>query len=532
MKKHGVIMKIKDIKKVCVIGAGSSGLVAIKELIDEGHQVTCFEKYDQVGGAFYSNSNLEKPSSYDSTKLTISNYMMAYSSYPPDHSEERKFWSAHEYEKYLINFAKYFDLEKTIQYESEVIKVNKKTNGQYNVKVRSVRTKEETIYSYDAIAVCTGSNRVPKYIDINNKDNFRGVIHHSAYYKNAVRYEGKRVLCIGMGETGVDVVNEIAKVAKTCILSLRHRQPVIARYPRKRKYTSDSYTSNLLYHIPVNAGNARMNIEHKLMKKFSKDEFDIAFAEWNLKAGNYYNHFNIKSEAFIDRILDKTLSINYSGIDHLEEDCVVFKDGEKEPIDFIVLNTGYTDQFSFLENVDTSDMRQLYKHMIHPELGHEIVFIGWARPAVGGIPACSEMQSRYFALLCSGKKILPEKKKLKRLSKRQANYEDKIYCGNPGVRSLVNYTKYMNDFAKLIGCSPWRLSTFIKPKLFYRLWVGSQMPYMYRLHGPHSNFKVAYKTIFNVPVAFKVTDIMILLIYTVVTNTLASIRIITPDPKY
>jgi dimethylaniline monooxygenase (N-oxide forming) len=33
---------MKDRKKVCVIGAGSSGLVAIKELIDEGHQVTCF----------------------------------------------------------------------------------------------------------------------------------------------------------------------------------------------------------------------------------------------------------------------------------------------------------------------------------------------------------------------------------------------------------------------------------------------------------------------------------------------------------
>jgi dimethylaniline monooxygenase (N-oxide forming) len=523
---------MKDRKKVCVIGAGSSGLVAIKELIDEGHQVTCFEKYDHAGGAFYSNSNLKKPGSYDSTRLTISNYMMAYSSYPPDHSEERYFWTAQEYQNYLMDYAKNFDLEKTIQYESEVIKVIKKDNGQYNVKVRSIKTKEENSYNFDAIAVCTGSNRVPKYIDIYNKDKFRGVIHHSAYYKNATPYIGKRVLCIGMGETGVDVVNEIAKVAKNCILSLRHRQPVIARYPRKRNFTSDSYTSNLLYHIPVNAGNARMNVEHKLMKKYSKDKFEKVFAEWNLKAGNYYNHFNIKNEVFIDRIIDETLSINYSGIEYLGEDYVVFKDGKKEKIDLIMLNTGYTDQFSFLEGIDTSDMRQLYKHMIHPEFGHDIVFIGWARPAVGGVPACSEMQSRYFALLCSGKKKLPEKRKLKRLSKRQAYYEDKIYCGNPGVRSLVNYTKYMNDFAKMIGCSPWRFSTFFKPRLLYRLWAGSQMPYIYRLHGPHSNFKKARETIFNVPVAFKVTDIVILVIYTVVTNTLATFRIITPDPKY
>jgi len=30
--------------KVCVIGAGSSGLTTIKKLLDEGHDVTCFEK--------------------------------------------------------------------------------------------------------------------------------------------------------------------------------------------------------------------------------------------------------------------------------------------------------------------------------------------------------------------------------------------------------------------------------------------------------------------------------------------------------
>jgi hypothetical protein len=58
------------------------------------------------------------------------------------------------------------------------------------------------------------------------------------------------------------------------------------------------------------------------------------------------------------------------------------------------------------------------------------------------------------------------------------------------------------------------------------------MPYIYRLHGPHSNFKNACETIFNVPVAFKVTDIIILIIYTLVTNTLATFRLITPDPKY
>ncbi|MBI3797024.1 MAG: NAD(P)-binding protein, partial [Deltaproteobacteria bacterium] len=31
-------------KRVAVIGAGPSGLVTIKELLEEGHAPTCFEK--------------------------------------------------------------------------------------------------------------------------------------------------------------------------------------------------------------------------------------------------------------------------------------------------------------------------------------------------------------------------------------------------------------------------------------------------------------------------------------------------------
>jgi len=44
MKTHEIV------KNVCVVGAGPSGLTTIKQLLDEGHQVTCFEKQDDIGG--------------------------------------------------------------------------------------------------------------------------------------------------------------------------------------------------------------------------------------------------------------------------------------------------------------------------------------------------------------------------------------------------------------------------------------------------------------------------------------------------
>ena len=44
----------------------------------------------------------------------------------------------------------------------------------------------------------------------------------------------------------------------------------------------------------------------------------------------------------------------------------------------------------------------------HPRYGDRACFVGWIRPSTGGVPAQSEMVARYFALLASGKRKLPE----------------------------------------------------------------------------------------------------------------------------
>lgn len=38
--------------KVCVIGAGPAGIVTVKELLQEGHTVSVYEKNDTFGGVF------------------------------------------------------------------------------------------------------------------------------------------------------------------------------------------------------------------------------------------------------------------------------------------------------------------------------------------------------------------------------------------------------------------------------------------------------------------------------------------------
>ena len=60
------------VSSVCVIGAGSSGLVAAKYLIAAGYKVSVFEKDIDVGGTFVSKA-------YDDSRLVSSKFLTAFS---------------------------------------------------------------------------------------------------------------------------------------------------------------------------------------------------------------------------------------------------------------------------------------------------------------------------------------------------------------------------------------------------------------------------------------------------------------------
>ncbi|MFJ4620181.1 flavin-containing monooxygenase [Streptomyces sp. NPDC088812] len=520
-------------KNVCVIGAGPSGLVAVKELLDEDHSVTCFERGPGLGGVFRAEIGPEEAGAYDSTMLTISNYMMAFSSFPPPKGQERRYWSAGEYRAYLSDFADRFDLRPCMRYRTDVLSIAKNDTGGYTVEVAPVGSPDDMVaHQFDAVVVSTGTHRVPNFVDLPGQDDFAGEIVHSAHYRNAEPFRGKRVLCLGIGETAADVVNEIAQVAGACTLSVRRYQPIVERYPGDRGHTNDAYTSHLLHSVPLAAAGAIMRAGTKRNKRRGRTGAARAVAAWNSKNKNFFNHFLTKNEAFVHRIVDGSLTVNASGIERLGKDYVLFKDGHRESIDTIMLNTGYVEEFDILKDANITDVRRLYKHMIHPDLGTGVAFIGWARPAAGGVPACSEMQSRYFALLCSGKKRLPDRIRLLALIERQAAYENEVFHGNPDLRTLVHYNHYMIDFAKVIGCSPWRPAVFRDPLLAQKLWYGSQTPHVYRLFGPHSDHRTARQTVMSLPSAFKAPEILATLAVSGVSRVLIALGLMKPDPRY
>ena len=207
--------------KVCVVGAGPCGLTTIKQLFDEGHEVVCFDKNKDVGGIWLRHDkDGAETKAFDNLLLTISMKLMGYSDFPFE--KGRVFFSQPKYWEYLKQYADHYKLGDTIRFNTEVTNVERKA-GNWTVSVR--RDGAESREEFDAIAMCSGPFKTANRA-IPGIENFSGEIVHSSEYRNNERFRGKRVLIVGLAESGADIVREISDVASASTLSIRKSTPL------------------------------------------------------------------------------------------------------------------------------------------------------------------------------------------------------------------------------------------------------------------------------------------------------------------
>ncbi len=498
-------------RKVAVVGAGLSGIAAVKELREEGHEVTCYEKNGSFGGVFSDDGF-----AYESLNLTVTNYFMAFSDFVP--TEERiKFWTAKNYRDYLRRYMEKNNLFPSIFFNTEVKSVERGSN-KWLISTRTESGEEKQEY-FDAVAICSGMFQEPKIPVIEGLEEFQGDVFHSKDYINKSPYEGKRVLCVGLGESSSDITAEISTVSDKCILSLR-RYPAVA--PRVIPFQKDPFftidtsvfTSRIIHHLPYKAH--RKMVDTFLSKSIkSRNPAMVRRTKWTYKAGSPVHQVITKNERLFTHIVDEEVEANFSGIERITKDSVVFKDGRQEKIDTIMFCTGFKTTFPFLD-VKIENTRDLYKQMFHHDFDKTLAFIGFARPHQGGIPSLSEMQSRYFAQLCSDAKKFPERhERVRQAEKDRLLWENEYYI-TPHVSSLVNYNTYIDSLAELVGCKPDIPSFFKDRKMYLKLWFGTQFSCQYRLTGPHAKPDEAHKFLRSFPIPYRKNRMYILLLKKVI----------------
>lgn len=185
--------------KLCVIGAGVSGLCVIRRALEVNCEVIAFEQANEIGGTWVyreERGTAVHSSIYKDLTTDIPKEIMSYPDYPYTSPATTSYISADNVLNYLHNFAQHFDLHRHIKFERNVVRV-RPVESRWEVIVRNLPENKHEIYSFDAVLVCTGNFHTPFRPAIVDDDLFKGKQFHSHDYRDAESFRGEQELVVG-----------------------------------------------------------------------------------------------------------------------------------------------------------------------------------------------------------------------------------------------------------------------------------------------------------------------------------------------
>lgn len=186
-------MSMRD-GKVCVVGAGASGIVAGKLLTEQGWDFEIFDKASEFTGNWSENGPQSKM--YKSTHLISSKKNTQLSDFPmPDHYPAYPSYKL--FREYLLSIVDKFKLEAKTSLNTGVTNI-KKSGDSWQVQLDNGQLKE-----FSDVFVCNGllrQPRLPHYPGI-----FNGLSMHASEYRDSIVFRDKKVLIIGAGNSGCDI---------------------------------------------------------------------------------------------------------------------------------------------------------------------------------------------------------------------------------------------------------------------------------------------------------------------------------------
>ncbi|XP_050994039.1 flavin-containing monooxygenase 5-like isoform X5 [Labeo rohita] len=477
-------------KRVAVIGGGTSGLACIKCCLDEGLEPVCFETSDDIGGLwrFKESPDPDRASIYHSLIINTSKEMMCFSDFPiPSHFPNYMHNSL--IMDYFRMYADHFQLKRHIHFQTKVLHVTPRPDfphsGQWDIETESKDGQREK-QVFDAVMICTGHHCHPHFPlqDFPGINTFKGKFFHSRDYKNPEEWRGKRVVVIGIGNSGGDIAVELSRMAKQVYLSTRRGSWIVNRVGDKGVPSDMIFNRRALKWflrlLPVRLLNKWR--EKQLNKRFNHKLYGLQ------PAHRVFSQHPTLNDDLPNRILSGTVSVK-TNVQEFRGSSVVFEDGTVEDdIDLVVFATGYTFSFPFLSShvIPVSKNKvSLYKYVYPPGLEQQtLAVIGLIQP-LGAIMPISEMQARWATRVFKGLCKLPPVSAMMKDIKAKEEAMARRYVAAQRHTIQVDYIPYMDELAKQVGVRPPILKLLLTdPTLAVNVIFGPCTPYQFRLHGP------------------------------------------------
>ena len=187
-----------------VLGAGVAGLYQLYQLREEGLRVRAFEAGSDVGGTWYWN---RYPGARFDSEAYIYQYLFSEELYK-GWSWSEKFPGQPEIEQWLHYVADKLDLRKDIQFSTRIESAHfDEDRNRWTIRTNTGQTIDTQFF-----ITCGGMLSAPLERTFEGQETFRGtLVHTSRWPKEGVELAGRRVGVVGIGATGIQVIQTIAE---------------------------------------------------------------------------------------------------------------------------------------------------------------------------------------------------------------------------------------------------------------------------------------------------------------------------------
>src|SRR5262245_1564585 len=417
-----------------VIGAGISGLTAGKAFSDWGLPYTCFEASDDVGGNWYFRNPNGRSSAYQSLHIDTSRDGVSFRDMPMGPDEYPDYPHHPQILGYLHRYADAFSLRDRIRFETPVKHAKRKEHGGWEITLEDASTEE-----FDFLIVGNGHHWDPRYPEF--PGSFDGETLHAHHYigpSDPLDLYGKRVLVVGIGNSGVDITSELSRqgVAEKVFISTRSGAWIIPKYFLGRPFDTV---------VKINP-RVPLGLQRLLAKPVPylasgrMEDFGLPTPDHKFLGA----HPTVSGELLLR--LGSGDAVAKPNVAELQGDSVRFEDGSVERVDAIILATGYKITLPFFDEefLSAPDNRlPLYKRIFKPGID-DLALIGFAQTIPTLFPFV-ELQSKLVARYLGGDYALPSPAEMEKTIRRDERIHNGNYTDRPRHTMEIEWNTYEHD---------------------------------------------------------------------------------------
>lgn len=503
-------------KQVAIIGAGISGILACKSVLEKGFRPIVFESRSGLGGVWAKT--------IASTKLQSPKTYFEFSDFPWPESIKTDYPCQQQVLEYFESYADHFDLIRYIKFNTMVMSIEYEgpsdeemdlwslwggngepfsRGGKWKIEVEDTTTLSTQSYSVDFLILATGMfsdvPNIPEFPADKDPSKFHGKVVHSKDYaamdhEMAAKFiEGKKVAVVGFHKSAIDIALECATANGT-------ENPCTLLYKTEHWNVPDHRPWGINI-ADISLNRFSENLFHKPGEGYLASIYAtlatplrIAFSKWveadilrkiplMVKHGMVPKHSFIEELAtcsialmpmnFYDKVEEGSLKLKKAvKFGFCKEGVIVESDPKPIETDLVILATGFRgdqklrDIFTsktfrnYMNNGTARTTIPLYRGVIHPRIP-QLAMIGYSE-SVGNLYT-SEMRSRWVAELLDGTFKPPS---IEKMEETMVNWDEYMtrYYGSFYRRScfMLLHINHNDILCKDMGWNPKRKKGFFR----------------------------------------------------------------------